>query len=141
MARSPLEKAKQQAADLKAGMNPEQWLKKWGFTTSGGAYSKISRLRRRGLLPSDYTLGLKARPKLKGTKVPKKPVKPMKPLKPNEPIEPMKPLEPLKPVTSNLVKVHWEIPRSLLKSIKHKAITQDKKVIQVVREILTKGSK
>lgn len=35
-----------------------------------------------------------------------------------------------------MVKVHWEIPRDLLKRIKHKAIDQDKATIQVVREIL-----
>ena len=54
MAKPTLEKAKQQATDLKAGMTFDQWLKKWGFSKQG-AWAKTSRLKKIGLLPLNFT--------------------------------------------------------------------------------------
>ena len=66
------------------------------------------------------------------------------------PIKPSKPSKPLKPTTrgttqttkadlKDTVKVHWEIPRSLLKDLKIKAINQDQATIELVRQYLRYG--
>ena len=38
-----------------------------------------------------------------------------------------------------IVKVHWEIPRELLKRLKHQAVDTEVPVIELVRDILRRG--
>jgi len=63
------------------------------------------------------------------------------------PSRPAKPTEPKTKRTTatskaqleDPVKVHWEIPRTLLKKLKHKAIDQDTPVVELARQYIRYG--
>jgi len=43
-------------------------------------------------------------------------------------------------ITAKVVKVHWELPRELVKRLKHKAIDGEISTIELVRQILDSGA-
>ena len=44
-----------------------------------------------------------------------------------------------KPTRGEIVKVHWELPRDLLKRLKHQAVDAEVPVVELVRDILRRG--
>ena len=41
--------------------------------------------------------------------------------------------------SGDMTKVHWELPKNLVKKLKHRAIEEEIPTVQLVREILEKG--
>jgi len=63
---------------------------------------------------------------------------PSRPPKPTEP-KTKRTTETTKAQLKDVVKVHWEIPRTLLKKLKHKAIDKDTPAVELARQYIRYG--
>ena len=133
MARPTLEKAKQQAADLKAGMTFDQWLKKWGLSKQG-AWAKTSRLKKIGLLPLNFTTRQTTKPTPVGKSTVASMVKEDQRGQRGQRVQMDKRVQRVQMVKT----VHLVLPADLWKQVSKAAIDQETTKVAIVKEALKK---